>query len=265
MSLIQLLNQVETQHHLTIPEGWGQGRATYGGLIASLLLSRLMSALGDQSKDRVLRSATISFIGAVTMGEVEFATEIFRSGKSVTQASARLLQNGEVTAILLASFGAARTSVIHVESKHIAPKFRTPDESTKVPHIPGLTPEFFQQTDLRLAHGDLPFSGSDNPDFGGWMRWNDSFPKVTMVHLLGLIDAWPPSVFPMFKGPSFGSTLCWTVEFLSHSFEQSSENWWQYQVRTDAANSGYAHAEAHIWDDGGKLIAISRQTVTVFV
>ena len=265
MTINNLLDQAENQTKMTIPEGWGQGRATFGGLIASLLYSRLKSTLGDAHNDRVLRSATISFIGAVTQGEVEFEIEVFRSGKSVTQASARLLQNGAVQAILLASFGAARESKIIVAPLHRAPDYKKPEQFTSIPYIEGVMPEFFQQTNLRLAEGDAPFAGSKKPDFGGWMRWNDSFPQMTLSHLLGLVDAWPPSVFPLFKGPGFASTLCWTVEFIAHSFEQSSENWWQYQVTTDVAESGYAHAEARIWDDQGKLVAISRQVTTVFV
>jgi len=265
MTIHALLNQAKTQTKMTIPEGWGQGRATFGGLIGSLLYSHLESSLGDLHKDRVLRSATISFIGAVTPGEIEFQTEVFRSGKSVTQASARLLQNGAVQAILLASFGAARDSNIVVAPLHKAPDFKRPEDSIAVPYIAGVMPEFFQKTNLRWAQGDIPFAGSKKPDFGGWMRWIDSFPQMTIAHLLGLVDAWPPSVFPLFTGPGAASTLCWTVEFIAHSFNKSSENWWQYQVTTDAAEFGYAHAEACIWDDEGKLVAISRQVTTVFV
>ena len=42
------------------------------------------------------------------------------------------------------------------------------------------------------------------------------------------------------------------------------ESWWQYQVRTDVSAEGYAHTEANIWDDTGRLVAISRQTIAIF-
>ena len=264
MSINLLLEQVKTQSQLVIPEGWGQGRATYGGLVGSLLLSHLTAKLGDVFGARVLRSATISFIGAVNPGEIQFTTEIFRSGKSVTQAEARLLQNGEVMAILLASFGSPRVSGIDIPAQHSAPEYKGPDQSVKFPYIAGLTPEFLQKVDARQSQGELPYTGSDVPDFGGWMRWNDEFPQMTVAHLLGLVDVWPPSVLSMLKGPANASTLSWNIEFLSHAFEQSSKNWWQYQVATDLAKDGYAHAEAHIWDDNKNLVAISRQVSTVF-
>jgi len=271
VTISQLLQQSEQNNQMIIPAGWGQGRATFGGLIASLLYSHLAAKLAEKldekiaekSRDRELRSATISFISAVTPGEVSFDTEFFRSGKSVTQASARLVQGGEVKALLLASFGSARESAIHV-APHRSPEFKRPDLVPQLPFIAGVMPEFLQQTDIRWSEGGALFSGATEPDFRGWMRWKDSFPVMSVAHLIGLIDTWPPSVFPMMKVPAPGSTLCWTIELLAHSFLQSSENFWQYQVKTDYAESGYVHAEAHIWDDTGRLVAISRQTSTVF-
>ena len=263
MSLDHLLQQAAAQDTLTLPAGWGQGRATYGGLVAGLLYSRLLAALGEAGKDRVLRSATVSFIGAVAVGEIQLTTQIFRSGKSVTQAEARLIQNGEVQAVLLASFGAARSSAIHVAAAS-APVFKAVETLTPMPYIAGMMPEFLQQLDMRWAYGATPFMGADTPDFGGWMRWREDFSQMTTAHLFALIDAWPPSVLGMFKTMAPASSLCWTLELLATPEGKTSQNWWQYQVNTDVAKDGYGHAVAHIWDDEGNLVAISRQTVTVF-
>ena len=41
-------------------------------------------------------------------------------------------------------------------------------------------------------------------------------------------------------------------------------NWFKYKVFTDYAADGYATEYAHLWDDQDRLIAIARQTVTVF-
>ncbi len=264
MSIHQLLTEAQSQDQMSIPSRWGQGRATYGGLVAGLLCSRLIGALGTEGQHRTLRSATVSFIGAVAVGDIEFKTEIFRSGKSVTQAEARLIQNGEVLAVLLASFGSARESTILVAPRHTAPDYKRPDALPALPYIAGLMPEFFQQTDVRWAYGSQPFSGAAQPDFGGWVRWRDQFAEMNVSHLFALIDAWPPSVLPMFKTFAPASSLCWTLEFLDIPSDKTSESWWQYQVKTDSAKSGYAHSEAHIWDEAGNLVAISRQTATIF-
>lgn len=259
--LDDLLQSAALHESIAIPEGWAQGRATYGGLVAALMCSRLLHVVGE---DRVLRSATVSFVGPVAPGAAELAVEVFRNGKSVTQAGVRLLQNGEVLAVLLASFGATRDSQVVVAPKAAAPVFKAPEDCQAMMYIPGVMPEFIQQVDMRWAKGSLPFAGVTTPDFGGWMRYRTPVQQMTLMHLFGLIDCWPPAVLPMFKTVAPASSLCWTLEFLHVPEDKTGEHWWQYQVRTDASAEGYAHTEAHVWDDDGRLVAISRQTITIF-
>lgn len=259
--LDDLLKSAALHESVVIPEGWGQGRATYGGLVAAMLCSRLLHVVGE---DRVLRSATVSFVGPVAVGPASLTVEVFRNGKSVTQAEARLCQNGEVMTVLLASFGATRDSQIVVAPKSAALVLRSPEASRAMPYIPGVVPEFMQQIDLRWAEGALPFSGAAAPDFAGWMRYCNPVPEMTVPHLLGLVDAWPPAVLPMFKALAPASSMSWTIEFLHFPEGKTGASWWQYQVRTDASAEGYAHTEAEIRDDSGRLVAISRQTIAIF-
>ncbi|MDP2227006.1 MAG: thioesterase family protein [Moraxellaceae bacterium] len=258
--LDELLQHATTADSVVIPEGWGQGRATYGGLVAALLCQRLLGAVGE---GRVLRSATVSFVGPVATGPAELSVEIFRSGKSVTQAEARLRQNGEVLAVLLASFGATRASGI-VVAPAAAPALKPVEEAQAFPYIPGVVPDFIRHIDMRLAAGGMPFTGAEQPDFAGWMRYREAPAKFSLVHLFGLIDCWPPSVLPMLKTLAPASSLCWTLEFLQFPETATGESWWQYAVQTDASAEGYVHTEAKIHDDSGRLVAISRQTITVF-
>ena len=37
-----------------------------------------------------------------------------------------------------------------------------------------------------------------------------------------------------------------------------------YAATTDAARDGYAHTHAMVWRPDGELLAISRQTITIF-
>lgn len=259
--LDELLKSAALHDDVVIPAGWGQGRATYGGLVAALLCARLRHVVGEE---RVLRSATVSFVGPVAVGPAQLSVEVFRSGKSVTQAEARLRQNGEVLCVLLASFGAARESQVVVAPHAPAPAYPAPDQCRVMPYMAGLMPEFLQQLDMCWAEGDVAFAGVPDPDFGGWMRFRDALPNFTLTHLLGLVDCWPPSVLPMLKTLAPASSLCWTIEFLHFPEGKTGADWWQYRVQTDVSAEGYAHAEAKVWDDSGRLVAISRQTTTVF-
>lgn len=263
-TLHTLLTACQQQAEIEIPSTWGQGRATYGGLVAAMLISHL---IGQLDPAQVLRSATVSFVAPALAGTATLSAEILRQGKSATQAEARLWQDGQVVAVLLASFALPRESSIQVAPIHAAPEFNaaTPLDVSQMPYIAGMMPEFFQHLDIRWAKGKPPFSGAARPDFAGWMRYQDqSLPEFGLAHFFGLIDAWPPAVLPMFKNPAPASSLCWTLEFIQQPVGYSAADYWRYAVQCDAAADGYAHTEAHIWDAQGRLMAISRQTVSVF-
>jgi acyl-CoA thioesterase len=260
MSLSQLFSALGSQENIEIPTGWTQGRANFGGLVGAILYARIDALIEEK---RELRSATVSFVGPVAAGPVTVKAELLRHGKYVTQAEARIIQNGEVMAVMLASFGAARESYLQVAAD-AAPVFKAPEECLSLPNMPGLTPEFVQNFDVHWGHGDFPFTGSTLPELGGWVRLKEDRGAFDVMDLFLLVDAWPPALLPMVKGVAPGSSMCWTLEPVYLPENKTSHNWWQYQSKTDYAVDGYGNTQARIWDDEGRLVALSRQTVVVF-
>ncbi len=61
MSFNQMLAQAATQNSVDILPGWGQGRVTFGGVIAAVMLENLLAMVGT---DLALRSLTVSFLDA---------------------------------------------------------------------------------------------------------------------------------------------------------------------------------------------------------
>lgn len=255
-----LLNQARGNPTLDMPEGWGQGRATFGGLVAAVLYAHMEHQV---EAVRLPRSLSLSFVGPVTPGPVELETEILREGRGVTQVQSRLRQNGQIQAVMLGSFGAPRTSQVQVEAEP-APPIKSPNESVKRPSVPGLTPEFMQWFDYRWAVGTLPYMGSPHREMGGWVRFAHPQQHISVVHLLALVDAWPPAVLPRLTKPAPASSLCWTIEFIHPLPELDSQDWLLYVASIDQASNGYGQTQARLWSAQGELIALSRQTVTVF-
>ncbi|NOO53672.1 thioesterase family protein, partial [Klebsiella pneumoniae] len=60
------------------------------------------------------------------------------------------------------------------------------------------------------------------------------------------------------------STLTWTIEFMQPTAQLSTLDWCRYCVETEHARDGYGHAAAALRTAQGELLALSRQTVTVF-
>jgi acyl-CoA thioesterase len=251
----------------TIAPGWGQGRATYGGLVAGLLVARAEALVGDGS--RRLRSASVAFVGPVAPGAAALDGTVLRSGRSATQVQVTLVQDGEPRAALLASFGDDRDSRIAVDAtrRNPPPDIPEPAAIEPRPYVPGVMAEFFLHFDLRFVGAALPMSGAAEPDFGGWMRFAEPPARFGDRELVTLADAWPPSIAPMLDRPVGLSSLAWTFEPVAWpdgGEDDAPDAYWQYDVRTHAAADGYAHSRARIWDARGRLRALSGQTVAYF-
>jgi len=228
----------------TVEPGWGQGRATYGGLVGGLLAARAEALCGDAA--RPLRSATVTFVGPVVPGGALVDGTVLRAGSSATQVETRIVQEDEVRATLTAGFAADRPGgevVVDPAPRNPRPEVPDPEGVPAIGFIPGVTPEFFKQLDLRQTSGGIPFAGGREPDFGGWMRFADAPARLGARELVTLADAWPPSVAPMLRRPVPVSTFAWTIELLAPDLHgpDAPEAFWQYAVRTLAARNGYAH------------------------
>lgn len=246
-----------------VPEGWGQGRATFGGLVAGLLLARAEALVASDA--RRLRTATFTFVGPVAPGAATIEAEVLRAGSSATSIAGRLLQDGEVRATVIGVFAQPRATAVEVEADLPAPAIAAPAEVEPVPYIEGITPEFFQHVELRFAAGSPPFSGAAEAAFGGWMRFRQPPDRFGDRELIALTDAWPPAVSPRFSGPAAMSTVSWTIDLLGDADETSDPAaQWQYDVRTIAASDGFAQSTAHVWDAAGRLRARSHQTIAYF-
>lgn len=250
-----------TSHTVTIPEKWGQGRATFGGLVAAAMFEKIAPQVAP---DRPVRSLMVSFVAPVAPGEMDIRVKVLREGKAATQVQATAYQNDQVCAVVLASFGGDRESMVRVEAGK-APVFTAPDEVRTFPFIPGLTPDFTQYFDYRYTVGTMPFIGSDQTELGGWIKLReDSEKAVSVAAILALLDAWPPAVFSMLKKPASGSSLAWNISFVDVPEDCSATDWWQYLADIKNSANGYSHIDSTLWDMNGNVTVISRQTVSVF-
>jgi acyl-CoA thioesterase len=140
------------------------------------------------------------------------------------------------------------------------------DDCPELPYLKGVTPEFTRYLAMRWAVGGMPFSNTPSREMGGYvrLRGEEQVSEVTESHLLALVDAWPPAVLPFLKSPAPGSSLTWTIEFVQPVPKLTTDQWCQYLATIEYARDGYGHIAAQLWTPSGELVALSRQTVTVF-
>ncbi|MFJ4143790.1 acyl-CoA thioesterase [Pseudomonas sp. NPDC089734] len=264
MNFSDLINAVHTKpQSVVIPSQWSQGRACFGGLMAALQYEAMRIRV---PQDRPVRSLAITFVGpAEPEVPISFEVEILREGKAVSQVLGRAMQNGQVTTLMQGSFGAPRESVISVEAER-APEFKPVDDCQELPFVSGAMPEYLRFMALRWALGGLPFSHTPSPAIGGYVRFRSlgEARPVTEAHILGMVDTWPPALLPHLSKPAPGSSLTWTIEFVQPQPALNTHDWCSYRAVIEHARDGYGHTAAMLWGPDGQLVAISRQTVTVF-
>ncbi|WP_416770119.1 acyl-CoA thioesterase [Pseudomonas sp. RHF3.3-3] len=248
---------------LVIPAEWGQGRASFGGLVVALQYEAMRARV---PADRPVRSLAVTFVGPVEPGvPVSFEVEVLREGKAVSQVLGRALQNGQVVTLVQGSFGASRESAVAMAAEP-APDMKHWDQCQELPYVKGVTPEFMQHLAMRWAVGGFPFTGNTSREMGGWVRLRGDVEQEPLneAHLLALVDAWPPALLPHLKKLAAGSTLTWTIEFVQPLLELDTLDWCKYLAVIEHARDGYGHVAAALWSPDDRLIALSRQTVTVF-
>jgi acyl-CoA thioesterase len=99
---------------------------------------------------------------------------------------------------------------------------------------------------------------------GGWIRYREPPAAITVAHLLGLVDAWPPTLLPMLSERAPASTLSWFIDFIQPPPSIAPDEWLLYRAEVDHRHDGYGQTSARLWSRDGQLLALSRQTVTIF-
>lgn len=258
-------NQITTTNTnkvcLSLTDHWAQGRTVFGGISAGLAYLCCKPLIDD---DRVLRSFTVNFVGPLLFDtDFDIVAQTLRTGKNVSHFSIQIIQNGHICLMAQACFGVGRNSAISVANNdtHTMEK---PRKANFMPQIPKVTPRFLRHFELAIQQGSFPFTRSKQARYQGWMRFKQPPKIIADIHLITLIDAWPPTLLQMLKWPAPASTVSWNLEFIHPQTEVKPDDWFGYQAITRQAGKGYGHTEANIWNADGKLIAISRQTVAVF-
>lgn len=263
MSFSSTLAQISSDKNdqvIELPTGWAQGRAFFGGFSAALAAQFLRQQFSD---DYHLRSLSLSFVAPAEPGEAQLSYRVLRQGKSVVQVAVELQQQGDVMLAGLASLGKARQSQVQVAGE-TPPDLKTVNDGPGLPEA-DIVPEFAKNFDYRITSGGMPFSGQPGRTFGGWVRFRDEQQPLSTAAILALVDAWPPAVLPHLDKPAPASSLTWTIEFPDLPLQDfSTHDWFQYEAFIEHAGDGYGHSRAGLWSDQGQLIAISRQTFTVF-
>lgn len=242
-----------------IDPGWFVARGPNGGYVAALLLRGLIAAQGDP--ERAPRSLTLHFTAPPAAGPVHLHTAIERRGRSLTTASARLLQDGRLLALALASFSKPRETTSFDETR--PPRVPAPEEC---PRIEARIP-VHERYEARRALGAEPFGGAARAEGGGWIRLSDGDRPLDAPLVAAYTDAWPPAIFERLGAAGLNGgvpTVDLTVHFRETLGDGRSGDFALARFRTRLAREGFLEEDGEIWSREGRLLAQSRQLAVIF-
>jgi acyl-CoA thioesterase len=246
-------------------EDWQQGRTVFGGLLSALSAQAMRDVCGA---DWPMRALQTNFIGPVALGTFHVDVTLLRQGKNVRQVKATVVQADDkgveqVCGILLGVFGSGRPSAIPSRRPVQAPVALSAEASTALPYVPGLTPNFTQHLDFRLAEGAFPFTGG-----GDWLtrchlRLKDNAGVDPELIAIMLADAGPTPALSQAKTFAPASSVSWALE-LRPVTNVDPQGLWRLDQDTIAYDEGYANDRAHLWTPDGQLAAFGYQVVAVY-
>jgi len=240
-------------------ENWSQGRAAFGGLSAAFAVTAMRKKL---ARPQTIRSLMVSFIGPIAAGEVSVEAKVIRQGKNVTQCSADVISQGQIGLQAMAAFGNPReafkpASMPRTEMPSRESGISFSDNAKRLPH-------FLQYFDGCWVGGGMPFTGNYKPFLNMWVRHKQNLSRFPIEKIVAIADIPPPVLLSHFEKPPVpASSLSWSLEFVEAPESISSE-WFYLEFVVDAASDGYTQQSGKIYDEQGRLVALTRQCMVYF-
>jgi Thioesterase-like superfamily len=209
---MQLTPIGERRWSATVTADWGQGRTTFGGLLAALAARVAVQVVGAE---RPIRTMDVAFLAPIPPGPVEVDVELLGEGKAVSQLAVSLRSGGPLGVLgcrVHVVAGAARVSALRVDAAPSELLEGDPaGQGLDFPYLPGVMPEFCQHIEYRWCSEAFPFSGGgpETARLKGWARHR--IPVQGVEATVALLDAWPPVVLPMTRRPTPASTVRWAL------------------------------------------------------
>ncbi len=240
-----------------VDPSWRIIRGANGGHIAAIVLRGMVLAIDDDARQP--RSFTVHFARVPKEEPFSVETTIERTGRTMSTAAARLLQDGKLIAFGVAAFALEREGP---EFADLAmPEVPSPQDSALVLDRDDFP--FGRHFDVRRALGpDVPDAGN-RAETGVWIRLRE---RRIAEHLLvtQLLDAWAPSVFVKL-GQGGGGAGVPTIDMTYHFRETlplkgaKPDDWYLGIFRTHTSRGGFIEEDGWLWSRDGTLVAQSRQ------
>lgn len=242
---------------LTVHEGWGQGKATFGGLVVGACVRSMAARVTDPK--RRLRSISAQLLGAPHPGDVVIRTRLLRASGTVTTLCADLEQDGQVLTHVVAVFGLDRP--VPLAWNHVA-RPEVPDWRSLEPlDMEGIAPEFTKHFEFRNL-GAIPFTSSLEPSLG-FIRPRAPSLVRDGAWLACMTDCWWLAAITNFDMFRPAATLTLNAEFHEPMEGLDPDAPLLHRGTSLIVRDGYSAETRTLWGVDGRLLVTATELVTI--
>ncbi|CAB4759408.1 unannotated protein [freshwater metagenome] len=252
----------------TMDRSWWIISGPNGGYVAAIILRAICEEVNDAT--RAPRSMTLQFLRVPKEGAVEIEVVVERVGRTVSNVSARMTQDGVLLVVALAVLAQNRESSLSFNELPGLP--RLPDGSA-VPTADSIATEDLDPDrdvpmrghyEQRWVIGEHPFqplaSGESVARTGGWLRPTGG-EAIDAIALAAMTDAWLPPIFSRVREPLLIPTIDLTIHF--RGLPADPYGFCFVLFESPLSQDGYLIEHGQIFDAQGHLVAESRQLAVV--
>lgn len=241
--------------HGNISGNWSVNGNPNGGYLMAIMVDAALRQSDKQSTPIV----TANFISRGVPGPAEILVEEISGSGQFQRFQVRLLQAGKEKVRGLATFAGRKEDCANDRYETGPAPLPPRDQCVPLPGLPTYT--LFQGVELLLdpgCAGWLHNRLAERSEIRGWMRLREDHP-YDVPSLLMLADALPPAVLASFGMVAWVPTIELTVSIRN----LPASRWLNCALRTRFVTCGLLEADGEVWDEAGRLIAISRQIAQV--
>ena len=246
-----------------VTDRWGLLGAGGGFANGGYALAICLRALAAQSAHPHPITASATYLSRVRFGPAEIRVEELRSGRRLSAAQARLIQDGRERLRVVATFGdlaAAAAASGRTEVRNSPPDLPPPDECHGLATRES-APGFTLADRVETRYVELPGwrrgapAGNLTDEF--WMRFtpdeSGAYRDPDPISVAAMVDMATPPVIDLGER---GST---TIELSVHVRGLPASGWLACRASTRHVIDGFHEEDFEIWDCSGRLVAQSRQ------